>query len=156
MIHRLLLGKQCNTTIMIWILNSLSISIAQSVLWMNTAKDIWLNLKARYSQGDAFRFSDLMEEFYALKQSSLDVNQYFTNLKIVWDEIEVLKPTPNYSCEPVCNPNCVTLKAIQNNIATYVIKFLKELNDSLGQVMSQILMMKPCQQLMMLFNGAAI
>lgn len=115
-----------------------------TAIWLNTARDIWLNLKTRYSQGDAFRLSDLMEEFYAIRQGAVDVNQYFTNLKIVWDEIQVLKPTPNCDCEPLCNPNCKTLKAVQSHIATdYVIKFVKGLYESLGQVRSQILMMKP-------------
>lgn len=54
-----------------------------------------MNLKSRINQGDSFRLSDLVEEFYAVKQGTVDVNQYFTNLKIIWDKIQVLKPTPN-------------------------------------------------------------
>lgn len=56
----------------------------------------------------------------------------------------VLKPTPNCKCTPTCNPDCDTLKVVQNHIATNcVIKFLKGFNDLLEQVRSQILMMKP-------------
>lgn len=85
-----------------------------------------------------------MEEFYTIRQGSNDVNQYYTELKVVWDEIEVPRPTPNWNCVPTCNPNCNTLKTVQNHIATEcVIKFLKGLNDSLSQVRSHVLMMKP-------------
>ena len=52
--------------ILSWISDSLEDDIA-SVMWMDTAKEIWDELKKRYCQGDAFRISDIQEEIYALK-----------------------------------------------------------------------------------------
>nr|KYP41138.1 hypothetical protein KK1_037506 [Cajanus cajan] len=42
----------CNTLIMSWLLNSLSPSIAQSIIYFDQAFDIWIDLKERFSQSD--------------------------------------------------------------------------------------------------------
>ncbi|WVZ16755.1 hypothetical protein V8G54_009737 [Vigna mungo] len=44
--------EHCNTLIMSWLLNSLSSSIAQSVIFFDRAIDIWVDLRERFSQGD--------------------------------------------------------------------------------------------------------
>lgn len=59
---------------MTWILNVLSQPIAQSMIWLNTAKDIWNILRVGDAHGDAFYLSDLTEEFCAMKQGANDVN----------------------------------------------------------------------------------
>ncbi len=41
---------RCNTMVLSWILNSFSKDIAASVIYLNTAHEIWLNLKERFSQ----------------------------------------------------------------------------------------------------------
>jgi len=41
---------RCNTMVLSWILNSISKDIAASVIYLNTAQEIWLNLKERFSQ----------------------------------------------------------------------------------------------------------
>ncbi|KHN48801.1 hypothetical protein glysoja_030571, partial [Glycine soja] len=43
---------RCNTLIMSWILNSISPSIAQSVIFLECAVDIWDDLRERFSQSD--------------------------------------------------------------------------------------------------------
>ena len=59
--------------------------------------------KERFSQGDAFRIADLQTEIYSFHQNSLNVTNYFTQLKILWDEFVNLRPIPNCVCEPRCN-----------------------------------------------------
>lgn len=60
---------------------SLNTTMKQSVIWINTAKEIWTDLEERYDQGDAYRLSDLLEAFHAQKQGSLPIDEYFTRLK---------------------------------------------------------------------------
>lgn len=50
---------RCNNMVVSWIVHSVSISIRQSILWMDRAEEIWRDLKSRYSQGDLLRISDL-------------------------------------------------------------------------------------------------
>ena len=44
--------KQCNNMVLSWILNSLSASIAQSVLCLSTAYEVWTDLEDRFSQNN--------------------------------------------------------------------------------------------------------
>ncbi|KAG5129724.1 hypothetical protein JHK84_036121 [Glycine max] len=51
--------KSCNNMVVSWIVHSVSPSIRQSILWMDNARDIWKDLKSRYSQGDLLKISKL-------------------------------------------------------------------------------------------------
>lgn len=51
---------------------------------METAKELWEELKERYHQGDIFQISELQEEIYALRQGDRTITQYFTLLKKMW------------------------------------------------------------------------
>ncbi|XP_061352794.1 uncharacterized protein LOC133297644 [Gastrolobium bilobum] len=87
--------ERCNTMIISW----LNRSIAQSVLWMEKADDIWNNLKDRFAQTDMFRISVLQDEIFKLQQGYKCVSDYFTQLKILWDELESLQPIlPSCAC----------------------------------------------------------
>jgi len=62
--------KRCNTIIMSWLLNSLSPSIAQSVIYLERATDVWSDLRHHFSQGDLMCISELQEELYSMKQGA--------------------------------------------------------------------------------------
>jgi len=47
--------KRCNNMVVSWLVHSVTPSIRQSILWMDDARDIWKDLKSRYSQGDLLR-----------------------------------------------------------------------------------------------------
>jgi hypothetical protein len=51
--------NRCNMLIHSWIMNSVDPSIAQSIVFMENASDVWLDLKERFSQGDLVRVSEL-------------------------------------------------------------------------------------------------
>ena len=66
-----------------WIHRSISDSIAKSVLWIDTAAGVWKNLQVRFSHGDIFRLSDIQEYLYKFRQGTLDVSNYFTQMKVM-------------------------------------------------------------------------
>ncbi|GKV47196.1 hypothetical protein SLEP1_g54116 [Rubroshorea leprosula] len=45
--------SRCNSMVLSWILNALSKDIANSVVFMKTACNVWINLKDRFSQFNA-------------------------------------------------------------------------------------------------------
>ncbi|XP_012472497.1 uncharacterized protein LOC105789676 [Gossypium raimondii] len=125
----------------IYLLNhSITPSIFNSVLWIDKAVDIWIDLRERFSQGDLCRISDLQEEIYAFKQDEKSVTDYFTELEILWDELLQFRPLPSYSCITACSCGAVTTARTYHE-QDYVIRFLKGLNDSFSAVRSQILLM---------------
>lgn len=85
--------------------------------------------------------ADLQHELYQLKQESLSVTDFFTELSNLWEELENDRPMPECSCPVQC-----TCEAMRNARALreedYIMRFLKGLNESYAMVKSQILLMK--------------
>ncbi|XP_061342601.1 uncharacterized protein LOC133288799 [Gastrolobium bilobum] len=100
--------QRCDTMVMAWIQRSISASIVKSIIWIEHARDTWLDLQERFSQGDVFRISDLMEEAFRLHQGDRSVADYYTHLKTVWDELDNLKPLPNCICVVPCVCGAIT------------------------------------------------
>ena len=63
----------------------MSSSISHSVLWINTAAKVWEDFNGSFSPKDTFRLLDLLDDIQSIKQGNLNVTNYYTNLKILWD-----------------------------------------------------------------------
>lgn len=59
--------RRCDIMVRSWILKAISPSIAQSVLHVDRAKDLWNELRRRFSHGDPHRISALYDEIGSLK-----------------------------------------------------------------------------------------
>ncbi|XP_050920059.1 uncharacterized protein LOC127137662 [Lathyrus oleraceus] len=128
--------------VLTWIHRSISESIAKSVLWIESAASVWKNLQLRFSQGDVFCISDIQEDLYKFPQGTLDVSNYFTQLKVMWDELENYRPIPACCCSIPCS--CGAIASIRKyREQDYVIRFLKGLNKKFAHSKSQIMMMNP-------------
>ncbi|XP_029130252.1 uncharacterized protein LOC114916863 [Cajanus cajan] len=123
--------ERCNNLVLSWIFNSVEPQIAQSVL-----------LKTRFAQGDKVRIFELQQELASMKQGSNSVTQYFTEITILWEELDNYRPLPDCTCVVACL--CETGKngKIYKN-EDYIMKFLSGLNDEFEVVKTQILMMEP-------------
>ncbi|GAU37803.1 hypothetical protein TSUD_276210, partial [Trifolium subterraneum] len=131
---------RCNTMVMSWLSNSVEPEISQSILWMDTATEIWKELKERFYQGDVFRISDIQEEIYTLKQGDNSISSYYTKMKKLWQELDNFRPIPENSCHDACQ---AVVKMREYRDSDQVIRFLKGLNDNYSAVRSQIMLMEP-------------
>ncbi|KAK4253989.1 hypothetical protein QN277_009427 [Acacia crassicarpa] len=59
--------ERCNNLVQVWLTRSLSPTISKSVLWFDSALEIWNDLRSRFSQSDLFRIADLQEEICTLR-----------------------------------------------------------------------------------------
>nr|GMD70186.1 uncharacterized protein LOC109179345 [Ipomoea batatas] len=75
-----------------------TIAVPDTILWVRTVERIWETLKARFSEADIFRVSALHAEGHQVRQGDLSVSAYFAKLKVLWDELEVVRPLPTCSC----------------------------------------------------------
>ncbi|XP_061353304.1 uncharacterized protein LOC133298081, partial [Gastrolobium bilobum] len=125
--------ERCNTIVLSWIHRSINNSIAKSILWINQACEAWADLKARFSHSDIFRISDIQEQVYHMQQGQFSVTDYFTNMKIMWDELDNLKPLPTCSCALRCSCNGYPLMREYRDCDRSV-RFLKGLNDQYGHI----------------------
>lgn len=142
---------RCNMLVHSWIMNSVAESIGQSIVFMENAVDVWNDLKERFSQGDLVRVSELQQEIYALKQEHRTVTEFFSDLKILWEELEMYMPIPTCTCRVRCS--CEAMRtARSNHNLLYVIRFLTGLNEEFSVVKSQILQLDPLPSLNKIFS----
>ncbi|MCI26178.1 flavonol sulfotransferase-like protein, partial [Trifolium medium] len=143
--------NRCNMLIHSWIMNSVDPAIAQSIVFMENASDVWLDLKERFSRGDLVRVSELQQEIYALTQESRSVTSFYSDLKTLWEELEIYMPIPTCTCFNRCS--CDAMRVARNNHhLLHAMRFLTGLNDSFNVVRSQILLLDPLPSMTKIFS----
>ena len=80
-----------------WLLNAVSKEIVDSLLYLESAHAVLADLHERFHQSNAPRIFQIKQQLHGLSQGSLDVNTYYTQLKILWDELK------NYQLVPICH-----------------------------------------------------
>jgi len=73
--------ERCNVTVLSWINRTLSTQISESLVYIDIAKNLWDDLKERFSKGNHFWISDLLQEIHSVKQGERHVTQFYTDLK---------------------------------------------------------------------------
>nr|GMC46969.1 uncharacterized protein LOC109149920 [Ipomoea batatas] len=134
--------QRANNMVLSWLLHSMIPVIAQSILWLDTAKEVWDDLKERFCQEDVFRISDVQAEIYNIKQGDLSVSAYFTKFKLLWDELLSLKPLLTCTCTPRCKCGCLD-RIKEHHQMEQVTTFLRGLSENYAGVKSQIMLMTP-------------
>ncbi|XP_075643351.1 uncharacterized protein LOC142614677 [Castanea sativa] len=132
---------RCNKMVASWILNSVSQEIATSIIYRDTAFEIWNNLKEIFLQGNGPRIFQLQKDIVGSIQGQSSITSYFTQLKVLWDQLQHVRPFPVCSCGScTCN---LGQKVSDLQHQDFVVQFLMGLNDSYSQVRAQILLMDP-------------
>ena len=70
-----------------WHINSLTCDLHESVTYADTTREIWIDLKERFSQGNVPRIHELKRDLSLLLQGNLSVVQYYKKFKALWDEL---------------------------------------------------------------------
>ncbi|KAJ4717700.1 Retrovirus-related Pol polyprotein from transposon TNT 1-94 [Melia azedarach] len=128
-----------NNIVISWILNSVSKEISASVIFSQSAYEIWNDLKERFMQRNGPRIFQLRRELMNHTQGQLSVSAYFTKLKTIWEELNNYRPA--CSCGKC---SCGGIKNLADHYQMeYVMSFLMGLNDNFAQVRGQLLLMNP-------------
>lgn len=91
-----------NNIVISWLLNSVSKDISASILFVESASEIWSELQERFQQSNGPRIFQLRKELVMLQQGQDSINIYFTKLKEPWEELNHFRPT--CSCgKCICN-----------------------------------------------------
>jgi len=64
--------------------------IAQSVLYIDNARDLWKDLRERFAKGDHFGISDILQDIHSMKQGERYISEFFTELKTICEKMEAL------------------------------------------------------------------
>ncbi|XP_073128240.1 uncharacterized protein [Henckelia pumila] len=142
-----MLGLSNNNIVISWLLNSVSKDISTSILFAESAADIWIDLQDRFQQSNGPRIFQLRRDLVSLRQGQDPVSVYFTKLKTFWDELNHFRP--------MCNCGKCVCYGVKNIDAyfqmDYTMTFLMGLNDSFAHVRSQILLTDPLPSITRVF-----
>lgn len=142
---------RCNCMVKSWILRAISESIAESILYIDSAKEIWDDLHNRFSRLDPHRIFDLHDEINNLKQGSFSVMEYYTKCRSLWDDITSLRSQLVCECELKCScgrtaPRCecgLVAKSKREKEDDNVIRFLKGLNNEFEAIKYRVIVLDP-------------
>ncbi|KAK9704944.1 hypothetical protein RND81_07G021800 [Saponaria officinalis] len=121
----------CNT-VMRWILIALSDTIADSLTYVTSSKQLWDKLTERFNQSNAPYLYQLRKDVVQIVQGDSSVAEYYSRLKSVWEDIRSLDPLPDCSCGVLTKDN-------KNNL----IDFLMDVDRKFEHIRGQILAMDP-------------
>ncbi|XP_016464802.2 uncharacterized protein LOC107787711 [Nicotiana tabacum] len=108
-----------------WILNSLSKDLADSLQYVNDAKELWQELKDRYDQTNGAKLYQLQKKINDLKSGNLDITGYYTKMKKLWEELNTMNIYAKCACKCTCGARENMHKAEQDR---KLIQFLMGLN----------------------------
>uniref|UniRef100_A0A803LHS0 Retroviral polymerase SH3-like domain-containing protein n=1 Tax=Chenopodium quinoa TaxID=63459 RepID=A0A803LHS0_CHEQI len=141
--------KSNNSTICSWLFNSVDESIQPSVAGHKIAKEMWLDLKERYSINNGPRRNQLKSQYHLLRQNCMSVVSYYNKFKALWDE---LYGSEDLTCGCTCDA-AAKLQARVEREKTH--DFVLGLDDDLyGALRTQILSMEPFPALNKAFSLA--
>ncbi|XP_019162676.1 PREDICTED: uncharacterized protein LOC109159108 [Ipomoea nil] len=95
--------RRCNLIVCSWLFKSVDTTIAQSIIHFDKCRDIWEDLRKRFSQCDAQRISILQSEIYNLRQGTLSISDYYTKSCTLWEQMNTLRSIPICRCNPRCS-----------------------------------------------------
>ncbi|KAK9664574.1 hypothetical protein RND81_14G052800 [Saponaria officinalis] len=142
--------QRCNDMVFSWILNALSSEIADSVLYCESAKDVWSELEDRYGQSNGAQLYAVQKKLSDFSQGNDSITSYFTKIKSVWDEIEAMGMNPVCSCTCTCGSKKKQIKYTEDQ---KIVQFLMGLNDSYTVIRGTILMQNPLPKLATVYNN---
>ena len=121
-----------NSMISSWILNSISLHIIASVIYRNTAMEVWNSFRNRFSQANGPRISQLQKLISTIMLRDATMTTFFTNLQASWDQLLNLKPLPCCSCSKF-------FYGVNDKITSFhhqdsLMQFLNGLNEVYSQV----------------------
>jgi len=142
--------KRCNDMVLSWLLNSMNKTIRDSVLFCETAADMWKELEERYGQSNKAWLFQAQKEVCCMSQADLNIASYFNKAKRLWDEFTAASASPRCTC---CKCECEINARLNNYFQDQkLIQFLMGLNESYTQVRGNILMINPTPTLSQVYS----
>ncbi|XP_061990114.1 uncharacterized protein LOC133708658 [Rosa rugosa] len=126
---------RCNTLVKTWLLGSMSKEISNSIIHCKTARGMWQELQERFSHTNTVQLFHIENAIHDCKQGTSSVTSFFTKLKSLWNEKDVLCEIPPCICEV-----SKEIKAYMDTQKT--MKFLMGLNDNYATIRSSIVNME--------------
>ncbi|XP_068504431.1 uncharacterized protein [Phaseolus vulgaris] len=80
-------------------------------------------------------------EASSLNQGDLSITDYFTKLRVIWDELDDFRPDLACSCQNKCS--CNVSSVITHRKKDHAMQFLRDLNDQYNNINDHVLLVEP-------------
>ena len=132
----------CNTMVISWLHNNISESIKKSILFVNSASEIWKLLHSRFQVANGSRKYKLARDLFHMQQNHRSLVDYYTDISSLWEELD------DMSVLPAINNITPEITEFMRVLDTHkqesrLFQFLNGLDDEYSSQRSQILMMSP-------------
>ncbi|KAL2935351.1 hypothetical protein RDABS01_018469 [Bienertia sinuspersici] len=74
-----------NNMVISWIMGNISPNIAKSILFINSTRDICMQLERRFLVTNGARKYQLHKVAFETPQNGRTVNEYYTDMKAIWE-----------------------------------------------------------------------
>ncbi|XP_074346315.1 uncharacterized protein LOC141685088 [Apium graveolens] len=84
----------CNDLVISWLRANVSDNIKKSIMFISSASEIWKQLARRFQLSNGSKKYKFNKEIFGLSQNKMAVNDYFTQLSSLWEELESMNILP--------------------------------------------------------------
>jgi hypothetical protein len=81
-----------------WVMNTVEPSLRSTISNQENVKDLWEDIKERFSIGNGPRVQQIKEELGECRQTKMTMVAYYGKLKTMWDELANYQRTPYCTC----------------------------------------------------------
>lgn len=124
--------ERCNAVVLSWISSTVANNLLTTIVYASNAKRVWEDFKERFDKSNLTRIYQLWTEVATLKQGTDSVTEYYSKLRDLWDEYDVLVPSPSCKCDDA-------KPYIEHLHQQRLIMFLMGLNETFSHVRRSIL-----------------
>ncbi|XP_074323959.1 uncharacterized protein LOC141660878 [Apium graveolens] len=86
--------ETCNNMVISWLHNNITDTIKRSILFINLASEVEKQLEKRFMLTNGSRKYKLSKDLFSLKQKELSIDDYYTTMSGLWEEIESMTVLP--------------------------------------------------------------
>ncbi|XP_009776502.2 uncharacterized protein [Nicotiana sylvestris] len=105
-------------------------------MYAASARKVWDEFKERFDKDNLTRIYQFWAEIATLRQGTDSVTSYFSKMKALWDELDILAPLPSCDCKE-------SRPYVDHLVRQRLLQFLMGLNESYSQIRSNILQRRP-------------
>jgi len=123
-------------------MNAVSETIARSILYEQSAREVWIQLERRFCLSNGSRKYSLNKEVYSMKQDRASISEYYTKMKCIWEELDSMMDLPQIT--QTNEEITAFLRALlRQQKEQKLFQFLNELDENYSTQRSHVLLMTP-------------
>ncbi|XP_070026359.1 uncharacterized protein [Nicotiana sylvestris] len=109
-----------------------SSELMSSIVYSSNAKKVWNDSQERSDRSNLTRIYHMWTAIVTLRKDTNSITSYYSKMKDIWDELDILAPLPSCDCEE----SRLSVDHLKN---IRLLQFLMGLNDSYSNIHNNVL-----------------